>query len=222
MAFSVVSVSGTNSGSATADVVVAVDNPLTDAPDKLYVMWKDANSTGILLSYNSETNQIQVTFKDVPAGASANADIIVKKIHPVEAGGQVVSATVNSTNPSVSGVAFAPDLVLVTSGAVNDTMEWSYDPETNTVTFANLSTADTNVEIIKLHSIQHNQNGTADGSGVLHGQNEKPDILMEAGKLVGVSKSHIDSNYDAENRTISGLTANANYISIPVHSIFRG
>ena len=211
---------GDNSaGAAAADIVINVANPLPTAPDRIYVIHK-ANCNGVDTSYDSGTNQIQVTFRQVPAGQIGVADLFVQKEHSIWQGGTFIQAIVNSGANTVSGVEEEPDIVLPMGGDVPDNATWTYDPNTKTVTFNNLAATDAVLMIIKLHSIQHNQNGTTDAGGVLTGQNEKPDILIQKGALVGVSRSTIDANYDATNKQITGLTANTQYVSIPIHSIF--
>jgi len=216
----VVSVSGTNSGAAAADVNVQVNNPLDEEPDAIYCLWKDGNCLGVNATYDSATKKINVTLIQVSAGATANAEIFVQKEHSIWKGYDTVQATVNSASASVSGVENEPDLVLVTGGYM-PAATWTYDSTNKRVDFTGLSTNDTNVRILKLHSIQHNQNGTTDGTGNLTGQNEKPDILIKKGNIIAVQKSTIDTNYDSANKRITGLSANSDYISIPIHSIFK-
>jgi len=210
---------GDNSaGASAADVVISVDNPLTDAPDAIYVLYKDNNCQGINATYNTGTGQIDVTFIQVSAGAIAVADLFVQKEHSIWKGGQFMDATVNSTANTVNPVGFTPDLVIAVGGTIPAGVTWTYNGDTDTLTFNGLAASDTNVRIIKLHSIQHDQNGTADTSGKLINQTEEPDILIPAN---GVVRDVGTFTYDGTNKEITGLTANQAYISIPVHSIFR-
>ncbi len=210
---------GDNSaGASAADIVINVSNPLPSPPDAIYVLYKDNNCQGISAAYNSGTGNIDVTFIQVSAGAIATADLFVQVEHSIWKGGKFLDATVNSTTNTVNPVGFTPDLVIATGGTIPGGVTWSYDPNNDTITFNGLAANNTNVRIIKLHSIQHNQNGTADGSGVLTGQNENPEILIPAD---GIIRDVASPTYDSNNKQITGLTANKAYVSIPVHSIFR-
>lgn len=212
-------IQGTNSGGSAADVVVQVPSPVEN-PDKLYVLYK-ANCNGVNLAYDNITNNITVTFIQVPASGTATADIFVQKEHSIWQGGTFIEATVNSGSNQISGVEFEPDIVMVTGGDLPNNASYSYDSTNKRITFNNLSANNTNVVIIKLHSIQHNQNGTSDGTGTLSGQVEKPEILYKKGSLIAVDQTTIDNNYDSANKRITGLTANTDYISIPIHSMFK-
>lgn len=219
--FKIIVVRATNVTTAVVDVVTRVSNPLNTAPDKLYCLWLDTtNVAGIDMSYNSVTNEIVVTFRSVQAKATAEAEIMVKKEHSIEKGGRFIQASID-TNKNTINVGFNPDLVLMTGGLVNANVSWSYDAATGVVTFTGLQ-GPMNVELIKLHSMQRKQNATADANGTITGQMEKPDILIEKGAILGIRQSIIQTNYDPVNKSISGLKANKDYISIPIHSIFRG
>lgn len=212
------------------DILVSIDNPLGDnEPDVIYDMGHNilGSQKGVNISYNPETNKIDITMIQVSASTTIRAEFMVVRRHSIEKGSTIQQATINASTTSVP-FHVKPDVVLVRGGACFQAPEvqWSYDG-TNVIFFnADSLSGDLYVDIIKFHSIQFNQNGTTDADGYLHNQNYRPDIIQVNMLGNGYSLGNIDTqeyiDYDPVNKTLNVYTPNIEVISIPIHSIFKG
>lgn len=226
-------ISFTNTDTINAqDISVTIPNPLTVEPDAIYDMGHNiiGNHAGVSITYNTD-NTITFTLSQVSASTTIKAEFFIVKRHSIENGSTIKSAIVNSSTTSVD-FSEKPDLVLVKGGDFLTSAEqfWRYDEVNKKVHFYNLGN-NLEVDIIKFHSIQFNQNGISNADGYLENQYYMPDFVISS-VVIGTDKwyrlSNIDlSNfmetyYDQNNKTFNVWSPNVECISIPIHSIFRG